>query len=153
MIRMLAFLVATMAWPVAADSESDRILAVYADWRAAVQTADIPRYVNVLAEDVRLIPPGADVIAGSAGYGDFLVPVFEAADYRIEVVGEPLVDVMGDIAVAEYEYIIHLTLKDPDQGVAQAGALTASRTHARYLDVLRLQQGEWKIWRHTWQNM
>jgi hypothetical protein len=62
------------------------------------------------------------------------------------------VEILDDIAVVEYEYVIHLELKNPAQGVTEAGALTASRTEARYFDVLRKNEsGEFRIWRHTWQ--
>ena len=44
-----------------------------------------------------------------------------------------------------------------DDGVITAPvrqALTASRTDARYFDVLKQNQhGQWKVWRHTWQTM
>ena len=125
---------------------------LYAQWREAVATADIPSYVSVLDPDIRLIPPGADVIEGAAHYAQFLTPVFEAATYRIEVITPPMVEVLDDIAIAEYEYVIHLELKNPAQGVTEAGALTASRTEARYFDVLRKNEsGEFRVWRHTWQ--
>ena len=136
----------------ASADEVRQIEKLYEQWRDAVATADIPSYVAVLDPDVRLIPPGADVIEGAAHYAQFLVPVFEAATYRIEVVTPPMVEILDDIAVAEYEYVIHLQLKDPSQGVTEAGALTASRTEARYFDVLRKNEaGEFRVWRHTWQ--
>tara|TARA_B110000285_G_scaffold74931_1_gene86273 strand:- start:216 stop:671 length:456 start_codon:yes stop_codon:yes gene_type:complete len=132
--------------------EVKQIEELYAQWREAVATADIPSYVSVLDPDVRLIPPGADVIEGAAQYAQFLTPVFEAATYRIEVITPPMVEVLDDIAIAEYEYVIHLELKNPAQGVTEAGALTASRTEARYFDVLRKNEsGEFRVWRHTWQ--
>ena len=100
--------------PGAGVSAGDNVMAinkVYADWRRAVENADIPGYVAVLAEDVRLMPPDADAIAGKDGYGAFLEPVFAAASYRIEVIRPPQVEVVGDLAVAEYEYVIHLSMK------------------------------------------
>jgi len=135
-------------------SDLEAIEALYADWRQAVATADIPAYVAVLHEDVRLLPPGADPIVGSVNYGRFLVPVFEAADYRIEVLRPPVIEVLGDVALAEYDYVIHLQLKDTTVGVAQAGALTAERTAARYVDVLRRNAtGQWAVYRHAWQDL
>jgi ketosteroid isomerase-like protein len=60
--------------------------------------------------------------------------------------------VVGDVAIAEYDYTIHLTRKDSAVGVTAAGALTADSTSSRYFDVLRKDEaGEWRIWRHTWQ--
>ena len=75
----------------------------------------------------------------------------QAADYQIEVKRAPVADVIGDFAVVEYEYIIHLKLKNPEEGVSEPGAMTASRSEARYFDVLRKTDGKWKVWRHTWQ--
>lgn len=93
----------------------------------------------------------SEMVDGVANYTKFLQPVFESATYNIEVRQAQVIDVAGDFAVAEYEYIIHLTLKNPEQPVSESGALTASRTEARYFDVLRKIDGEWKVWRHTWQ--
>ena len=135
-------------------TDVEQIEALYAGWREAVKTADIPAYVSVLHPDVRLIPPGAAVIEGADGYGKFLEPVFNDADYVIEVKAPQVITVVDDMAVAEYEYVIHLTLKDPDRGISEPGALTASRSEARYFDVLRKKaDGKWSVWRHTWQAM
>ncbi len=135
------------------DTDLATIDRLYADWRAAVERADIPGYVAVLHPDVRLLPPGAEPIVGAASYAQFLEPVFAAADYRIEVVQAPSVEVFGDLALAEYEYVIHLQLKDAGVGVEQPGALTAERTTARYIDVLRRgAEGRWTVYRHAWQD-
>jgi uncharacterized protein (TIGR02246 family) len=134
-------------------TEEAAIQKLYADWRVAVERGDIPAYIGVLHPDVRLFPPGAAPIVGAAGYGEFLVPVFASATYRIDVEKLQEVRVMGDIAVAEYEYIINIDLKDPDSAITQPGALTAARSRARYFDVLRKQtDGQWGIWRHLWQD-
>jgi len=140
---------------VETDTRADvaSIDALYASWRKAVESADIPAYVAVLHDDVRLLPPDADAIVGAAGYGKFLEPVFAAADYRIEVVRSPVIEVLGDVALAEYDYVIHLELKNAAVGVEQPGALTAERTAARYIDVLRRDaEGRWSVYRHAWQN-
>jgi len=132
-------------------TDTDRIAQLYSDWRAAVESADIPGYVRVLHEDVTLMPPGAPDITGAARYAAFLEPVFAAATYRIEVTSPPAVEVLGDVAVARYEYVIHLKLKKPEQAVTEPGALTASRTAARYFDVLRRRRdGGWAVWKHIW---
>ena len=138
---------------VQADTQADveAIERLYANWREAVESADIPSYVAVLDADVRLLPPGAEAVVGAANYARFLEPVFAAADYRIEVVRSPVVEVFGDVALAEYEYVIHLALKNPDVGVQQSGALTAERSAARYMDVLRRDaDGQWAVYRHAW---
>jgi len=124
---------------------------VYARWRTAVENADIPAYVDALHPEIRMFPPGAPVVAGSNSYASFLGPVFEAANYKIEVTQMPQVTLMGELAIAEYEYIIHLDLKDKNVGVTEPGALTANRTRTRYVDVLRkTPAGKWGVWRHTW---
>jgi ketosteroid isomerase-like protein len=132
-------------------NDTDRIARLYANWRTAVESADIPGYVRVLHEDVTLMPPGAPDIQGAARYAEFLGPVFERATYRIEVVAPPAVEVLGDVAVARYEYVVHLRLKNPERAVSEPGALTASRTASRYFDVLRRRaDGGWAVWKHTW---
>ena len=61
-------------------------------------------------------------------------------------------DVVGDMAVAEYEYLIHLDMKESAEAISEPGALTASKTQSRYFDVLlKGEDGQWKVWRHTWQ--
>ncbi len=124
--------------------------ALYATWREAVETGDIPKYVSVLHPEVRLLPPGAAAIVGAGNYGRFLEPVFAAADYRVEVVVPHMIEVAGDVAVAEYEYVIHLDMKDATGGISEPGALTDARTAARYFDVLKKVDGRWKVWRHLW---
>ncbi|MEM9621041.1 MAG: DUF4440 domain-containing protein [Pseudomonadota bacterium] len=133
------------------DGESAAITQLYADWRSAVADASIPRYLQALDSDVRLLPPGADPIVGAANYGKFLEPVFAVADYLLEVEQAPQIIVRGDTAVAEYTYLVHLTLKNPEQGVDTPGALTNAKTRTRYFDVLRKNaEGQWGVWRHTW---
>ncbi len=152
LITVLLVMISSIA---RADTAADvtAIDALYANWRSAVERADIPAYVAVLDANVRLLPPDAEAIVGAAGYGKFLEPVFAAADYRIEVVRAPVIEVIDDTALAEYDYIIHLKLKNADEGVKQTGALTAERTSARYIDVLRRQaDGRWAVYRHAWQN-
>ncbi|EED36587.1 conserved hypothetical protein [Luminiphilus syltensis NOR5-1B] len=127
------------------------IEAFYADYRDAVEASSIPGYLDALHPDVRLLPPGAKPIDGRDRYSTFLGPVFEMATYKIEVISYPEITVVGDMAVADYEYIIHLTLKDPEVGIEQEGALTAQKTHSYYTDVLlKEDDGTWGIWRHTW---
>ena len=134
-----------------AVNETTAVEQIYARWRTAVENEDIPAYVTALHPEVRMFPPGAPVVAGSGSYAAFLEPVFAAADYRIEVTQLPQVELVGDLAIAEYEYIIHLKLKNEKAGVTEPGALTANRTRTRYVDVLRkTPAGNWGVWRHTW---
>ena len=132
------------------DADVREIEALYATWREAVEAADIPKYVSVLHPDVRLLPPGAAAIAGAANYGRFLEPVFAAADYRIEVIAPQEIEVLGDLAVAEYAYVVDLELKADAEGISEPGALTDARTVARYFDVLKKVDGRWLVWRHLW---
>ena len=154
-----ALLLALATSPVSARANADEqdrieIDRLYADYRVAVESSDIDGYVNALHPQVRLLPPGAEAIVGAENYAGFLRPVFATADYRIDVVSMPVIEVIGDIATAEYTYIIHLDLKNPEVGVTEPGALTASRTKSRYFDVLRKRaDGKWAIWRHTWSTL
>ncbi|MCC5871088.1 MAG: nuclear transport factor 2 family protein [Gammaproteobacteria bacterium] len=152
----LGLLMASVAcMPVAAAAESEDIQeidALYATWREAVETGDIPQYVSVLHPEVRLLPPGAAAIVGADNYGRFLEPVFAAADYRIEVIEPHSIEVVGDVAVAEYTYVVHLDMKAEAEGINEPGALTDARTVARYFDVLKKVDGQWRVWRHFWQD-
>jgi ketosteroid isomerase-like protein len=133
------------------SAETEVIKQLYADYRAAVEAGSINGYISVLDPEVRLLPPGVDPIEGATNYAQFLEPVFASADYRIEVVSLPEISIEGDVATAEYEYIMHLQLKDSARGINQPGALTDQQTRSRYFDVLRKSPtGKWAIWRHTW---
>lgn len=133
-------------------SERSKIETLYAEYRVAVETSSLAGYLRVLHPEVRLLPPGAPAIDTAKRYGEFLAGVFGAATYRVEVLRAPEVSVLGDVAVAEYDYTIHLTRKDPSVGVTARGALTEDATTSRYLDVLRRDaDGAWRIWRHSWQ--
>ncbi len=132
--------------------DREQIDALYAGWRTAVETSDIDGYINSLHSDVRLLPPGAPAIVSAEAYRDFLKPVFATATYKIVVDTPPQIEIVGDMAIAEYDYTIELTLIDPDVGVSEPGALTDTRTSSRYFDVLRKNDaGEWRVWRHSWQ--
>ncbi len=139
--------------PVSTDRQGDiqAIEALYATWRQAVETGDIPEYVSLLHPDVRLLPPGAQAISSAADYEAFLQPVFATATYRIEVQQMPQIHIRDNVAVAEYQYTIHLQLKDAANRVTEPGALTAGKTTARYFDVLLKEAGQWRVWRHSWQ--
>jgi len=134
----------------ASDADVKAIESLYADWRTAVESSDIPGYVAGLHKHVRMLPPNAPAVQDASSYADFLKPVFEAATYKIEVESYPNITVTGDTAVAEYVYTIVLNLKDPDSGVTEPGALTANRTTSRYFDVLKKTDAGWRVWRHTW---
>jgi len=138
--------------PATRAADERTIEALYADYRRAVEEGDLEGYQRVLHPEVRLMPPGAPAIDTAERYGQFLQPVFATATYRIQVDRAPEVTVLGDVAVAEYDYTIHLTRKDPGVGVTEPGALTADVTSSRYFDVLRRDAaGAWRIWRHSWQ--
>lgn len=154
MLLVSLLLSSGQAWADSDQESVQEIDALYAGWRTAVESADIPGYVSVLHKHVRLMPPGADVIEGADAYGAFLEPVFETATYKIEVVEKPRIEVVGEMAFSEYVYTIHLSLKNPDVEVSEPGALTAARTTSRYIDVLRRNDaGQWRVWRHAWQEL
>ena len=156
-LLFLCLLFAASLLPVqkaAADpADVAEIEALYATWRDAVRGSDINGYLGILHPEIRLLPPGAPAINGLGAYEAFLGPVFANATYEIEIERIQEIDVVGDMATAEYDYTIVLTLKNPDVGIDQPGALTNTRTSARYFDVLRrTDAGEWRVWRHSWQN-
>jgi ketosteroid isomerase-like protein len=158
MIQLYLLLLLVLGSSSFADSSENadvaEIEALYVTWREAVSNGDIPTYISVVDPEVRMIPPGADVVESAVTYEKFLQPVFQTATYKIQVDRYARIEVLGDYAVAEYDYTIYLTLKDPDQQITEPGALTASVSSTRYFDVLRKNnEGRWKVWRHTWQNM
>ena len=88
--------------------EIQEITNLYRTWIVAVEEGDIKSYVSVLHEDVKLMPPGSPPFEEKKNK-EFLKPVFASADYEIDVKVEPSVDILGDVAIAEYEYVIILS--------------------------------------------
>ena len=96
------------------------------------------------------MPPGAPDFRGRDTYKEFLRPVFEMASYEIDPQTGFDIEILGDVAVARYDYTVRLTMKNPDAPV-QEGALTDAENKSKYFDVLRRQDdGSWKVYRHTW---
>ena len=134
-------------------SEIREILDLYKTWVVAVEEGDIESYVSVLHEDVKLMPPTSEPFEGKEKYKEFLKPVFTSADYEIDVKVEPSVEFLGDVAIAEYEYVIYLKLKAGQSEIDQPGALQATRNHNAYFDVLiKNSKGKWVVYRHTWRD-
>ncbi|MFN3230570.1 MAG: YybH family protein [Alphaproteobacteria bacterium] len=156
-VAALAALVTVMfIQPAFADDADDAaaIVQIYADWRAAVEGADIKSYVSVLDEDVRLMPPGAADFVGRDSYEAFLQPVFDNATYQISPISAIDVEVQGDWAFARYDYEVRVEMKEGSTEIGQEGALTDNVNRSKYFDVLRRQDdGSWKVYRHTWNAM
>lgn len=141
-----------MAGEQSTNADVAAIEKLYATWRDAVEGSDIDTYISLLHNDIRLMPPGAPTLTGADNYRTFLQPVFATATYDIEIDRIQEIDILGDVAIAEYDYTIALNRKDPEVGVTEPGALTGNRTTARYFDVLRKNaDGQWRVWRHAWQ--
>ena len=51
--------------------DGEQIAALYADWRSAVESGNIPGYVDVLHPDISLRPPGVAGLNGRATIGSF----------------------------------------------------------------------------------
>lgn len=151
-ILLAAVLSACTAQAPQPDTVADiaAIEELYGKWRTAVETGNIAGYAASLDDEIVMIPPGGQNVVGIARYREFLVPVFEMASYEITPVGPFDIEIMGDVALISYEYVIRLTLKNQDAAPA-AGALTAQVNASKYFDVARRQAGGgWKVYRHTW---
>ena len=134
------------------QADKDAITQLYSRWKTAVESGDRADYVNVLDEQVTMIAPGAADIVGRDAYAKFLIPVFQHAQYRVESLGEIQIDLLGDFALARYDYIVHVSMAE---GVGKItdnqAALNQLVNKAKYLDVLKRQDtGEWKVYRHMW---
>ena len=131
--------------------DGEQIAALYADWRSAVESGNIPGYVDVLHPDISLRPPGVAGLDGRANYREFLGPVFDSARYEITVDTPPNVTLLGDTAIVEYDYtILRHPIVDADAKL-EPGALVAAKTSAHYIDIVtRDGQGQWKVRLHSW---
>ena len=139
----------TLAAAASADDITD-ISDLYGRWDDAVQSSSIEGYIDVLDQRVRLILPGAPDVEGRDNYAAFLQNVLPVAAYRLELLGEIDIDVVGDIALVEYHKKIEMTLTS-SQTITEPGALSSDVSVNKYIDVLRRQEdGGWKVYRHAW---
>ncbi|MEH6515176.1 MAG: nuclear transport factor 2 family protein [Halioglobus sp.] len=133
------------------QTDKEAILALYKDWITAVEEGSREGYVALLDQDVRMTPPGAEDIISKKVYAEFLIPVLSSASYGVTPLGGYEIDVMGDLALVRYDYIVSVSLNEGVDGVDQAGALNQQESSLKYSDVLRRQpDGGWKVLRHTW---
>lgn len=134
------------------QADKNAITQLYDDWAAAVESSDRLGYLAVLDEDINMIAPGASDIIGRDAYGKFLLPVFQYATYRIERLGTPQIELMGDYALVRYDYVVHITMaKGVDKITDNQAALDKLVNRAKYLDIVKRQDsGGWKVFRHMW---
>ena len=133
------------------QQDKEAITALYREWIVAVEQGSREGYLALLDEDIRMTPPGATDVISKAAYAEFLVPVFDSASYTITPIGDYDIEILGDIALARYDYIVSVFLNEGVAGVEQAGALNQQVSNLKYSDVLRRQaDGEWRVLRHTW---
>ncbi|MFM8355010.1 MAG: hypothetical protein ACKOBM_08910, partial [Gammaproteobacteria bacterium] len=72
MLKTVALMLLTLGLHAVARADDAADVAaidqLYADWRKAVESADIDGYVAVLDTNVRLLPPDAEAIVGAENY-------------------------------------------------------------------------------------
>ncbi len=68
------------------------------EWSDAVNTKDLVKYLELLAEDVAWFPPGQPVIRGRSGFKRWVKPFFDTYDYQFELI-EPRVSLSEEWAV------------------------------------------------------
>lgn len=135
----------------APENDIKEIIALYKAWIVAVETGDRQGYLAHLDQNIRMTPPGAPDVISKDNYAEFLVPVFDSASYKITPASDYDIEILGDMALARYDYIVSVFLNEGVEGVEQAGALNQQESNLKYSDVLRRQaDGSWKVLRHTW---
>jgi uncharacterized protein (TIGR02246 family) len=132
------------------DSADDKkaIQELYQTRNTAVHSGDRDGYVATLDENVRMVPPGAKDVIGRDAYAEFLIPVMQDGKFEIVPRGDLEVTVLGDIALARYDYLVKVY-----EGATkmQDGAQSQESTDMKYSDVLRRQEdGTWKVLLHMW---
>ena len=133
------------------NNSADDIKAIqklYQTRNIAVHSGDRDSYVETLDENVRMVPPGAKDVIGRDAYAEFLIPVMQEGKFEIIPRGDLEITVLGDIALARYDYLINVY---EDGTKMQDGAQSQESTDMKYCDVLRRQEdGTWKILLHMW---
>ena len=136
-------------------ADENKIETLYHQWKTAVEASSIDGYAQILHQQVKLRPPGGIRITGRDKYTEFLQPVFASATYEIKVITPLEITVMGNTAIAEYQYSVHRHEFDKAASDKLAeGALTAPVTDSAYIDILQKDDnGNWLVIMHTWSNM
>lgn len=125
------------------------IQALYETRKLAVENGDRDSYVDTLDENVRMIPPGIKDVIGKDAYAEFLIPVLQNTKYEIVPLGDIEIEIIGDIALARYDFIINVS--EGVDSVKETGVLNQESSNMKYADVLRRQEdGTWKILQHMW---
>ena len=133
-------------------SDIVEIRELYRAWITAVESGDRDSYVSLLDENIRMIPPGAADVVGRDAYAEFLIPVFKNSEFSVTVLGDWDIEVLGDVALARYDYIIERRLRgDVGRSDSRGAPNQLGSNSNKYFDVLlRQRDGTWKVFRHMW---
>ena len=133
------------AAPVATlDADTAAIRQLYRDWPRAIEAADAAQYITFLDDSVTLLMPGAARIRGIPEYQSVLIPLFQAARFRVALSPPTLLDVAGPWAYAQYE---------GEATTLSAAGADSFTMRNRYVDILRRQaDGTWRVRLHSWHN-
>lgn len=119
-----------------ADDVRSAIQAANRSWEAAAARGDGAAVAALYTADAQLLPPGGDVVSGTAAIAAFWQAVFDSG-----VKGVSLVDVEveghGDTA----HEVGALELRDADAKVLDRG---------KYIVLWKKQGGAWKLHRDIW---
>jgi uncharacterized protein (TIGR02246 family) len=102
------------------------------DYAAAHQAGDGPALARMFCDDAVIIPPGKPALVGREAIDDFFAGVTGGADLKTETS-----HIEADGAMA-YDY-----------GTA-SWSENGERRHLFYVDVYRLEDGEWRIQLSSW---
>lgn len=96
----LLLILATGCTPKTADAEEDKaaIEAAYNKYVKAVADKDLDSFMEVWMDDGMRAEPGLPLIVGKENIRKRFEQVFTAADYKITPIGDPLLEVSGDMA-------------------------------------------------------
>jgi ketosteroid isomerase-like protein len=133
--------------------DKEAILNVYSTWNEAVEAGDRNGVLSVLHNKIRMVPQSAPDIVGIEAYGEFLIPVFNNASYKIINLSDWDIEFIGnDIAQVRYDYIIEITLKSKTKLITESKAtLSKLSNNLKYNDlVVRGADGQWKVLMHMW---
>lgn len=133
--------------------DKKEILNVYRTWNQAVEAGDREGYLSILHNEIRMVPQSAPDIVGIEAYGEFLIPVFENASYRIIKLSDWDIEfISNDIAQVRYDYIIEVIIKSETEIITDSkAALSKLSNNLKYNDlVVRDNDGRWKVLRHMW---
>ena len=105
------------------------------------EAGDVEGYLECLTADVVIMSPGRPALVGPESVGPFVTGFFAQKDFVFGPSETKELVVIDDWAVHRYEAIVTLIPQDGGESSVQ---------DRKYVDIMRYENGSWKLARHIY---